>query len=472
MNLHPSPLFLTAMISSFSVFGASPLTNEEQNILNDINSKYNYENKIKELNNGLTARIISQEKVVSLSHLIDENEIVFSSSTGMLTESLSKGYAGDIDELYSSIKKVSAELAALKKEREEIVSQIVSDITSIKTINNELTALRSKNTRSLQELRKKILLRLQKNASNPSDITGQVSVKCLTTTTLDSCVSSKKNREFIIEELLERNELESKNTKIIKFNIDDATMALDGSTAIDASMTVQSSISDATRKKVDRALGLSEVGITITSDVQSQFYIDGVFVGEGVSISITVPNGSHGIYVSHSGQHQSAVISTHSSDTFYFPFNKAGSSHDSPAKKATQPALGKAKASPPPNEFSLKDIKLLSIGSSGNMEFLIPTHAQKTSGTFYSGEHLQGVYTFDTASEICHSMGKKSIIASDDMYFQLLTNGNVLSVIGVKASFWITPEDVVTVIDGKLHYKKANAAGKYNVLCMREAGDK
>lgn len=471
MNLHPIALFLTATITSLPALGVSPLTPEEQNALNDVNLKYNYENKVKELNDGLTARIILQEKATSLSQLIDENEMVFGSSTKTLAESLSKGDAENVDELYSSIKKVSAELAALKKEREEVVSQIVSDVTSVKTLSNELTALRSKNARSLQELRKTVLLRLQKNASNPSDITGQVSVKCRTTATLGSCVSSKKSREFIIEELLARNELESKNTKIIKFNIDDATMALDGSTTISASMTVQGSISDATRKRVDRALGLSEVSVTIASDVQSQFYIDGMFVGEGLSVSTTVPNGSHGVYVSHSGQHQSAVVSTHSGDEFYFPFN-GGESHGSPAKKMTPPAPGKSKISPPSDEISLEDIKPLSIGSSGNMEFFIPTHSQKTAATFYSGEYLQGVYAFDAASQICRSMGKKSSIASEDMYFKLLTNGNVLSVIGVKSSFWIAPENIVTVIDGKLHYKKANAAGRYNVLCMRESSDK
>lgn len=502
-------LFLTMALFSYPTFCADLLTSEERDTLSDIHSKYNIEGKVKLQNRNLTSLMILRERVESLDILINENEKKFSLSTKDLTNNLSKGNIGNIDVLYSSIKELSAELAKSKVEREEINSQLSDANLSIKAINNDLNVLYLKMSHSLQELRKTIFLRLQREYSIPKDISGVVSVKCRTNVSLETCVSSSKTKQHVIDELLEQNEIESQDAKVFEFNIDDATMNMNGITSIRASMKAQSSIGNNIRKSIDKTLGLSAINITLSSNVPSQFYIDGVYVGEGKSLTTTIPIGSHAIYASYSGQYQSAIISTNNgSDKFHFPFKESRESKAEKTENAfkvgtadQERSMGKSvntgkegqkvKAdivskevnkkinSPMPDSYdglshsreaSKGDIRLLFIHKSDNMAIFIPTHAHKSNDTYYSDGNLLGRYTFDDASSICRSMGKRSLVATGEIYAELLNKGIVMNTVGMKSSFWLSPGKVITKIDKDLYIKNVEPTAKYSVLCMRFTG--
>lgn len=517
-------LFLTLALFSYPTFCSDFLTSEEKELLSDINSKYKSEDKLKLQNRNLTSLMILKERAASLELLINENEKSFSLSTKDLTTNLSKGHVESIDMLYSSIKELSTELAKSRVERDEVNSQLSDTSLSIKAINNELNVLHLKRSHSLQELRKTIYLRLQREYAIAKDISGVVSVKCRTNVSLESCVSSTKTKQHVIDDLLDQNEIESQDAKVVEFNIDNATMNMNGITAIRASMKIQSSISNNIRKSIDKTLGLSAINIKLTSNVPSRFYIDGVYVGEGESLSTTISIGNHAIYSSYSGQYQSAIVSTNNgSDKFHFPFKegrgrktdktensvKVGTAdqEESMGKSVNIGQAGqeekvkklvnaskdgqKVKAdivgkevnkkiySPMPDindgvsnlrKASKGDIRQLFIHKSDSMAIFIPTHSHKSNDTYYSDGNLLGRYTFDDASKICHSMGKRSLIATGQIYAELLNKGVVMNTVGMKSSFWLAPGKVITKIEKDLYIKNVEPTAKYSVLCMRFTG--
>ncbi|UNU27979.1 hypothetical protein GCK65_01855 [Aeromonas hydrophila] len=104
------------------------------------------------------------------------------------------------------------------------------------------------------------------------------------------------------------------------------------------------------------------------------------------------------------------------------------------------------------------------------MAIFIPTHTVKSNETYYSDGHLLGRYTFDEASKVCHSMGKRALIATGDIYAELLNKGIIMNTVGMKSSFWIAPGKVITKIDKDLYVKDVDVSAKYSVLCMRFTG--
>lgn len=503
-------LFLTMALLSYPTFCADLLTSEEKETLSDIHSQYNSEDKVKLQNRHLTSLMILKERAAYLDALINKNEKIFSLSTNDLTNSLSKGNVKNIDVLYTSIKELSVELEKSRIEREEVSSQLSDTNLAMKALNNELNVLHSKMSHSLQELRKTVYFRIQKERSTPQSISGVVSVKCRTNVSLESCIASPKIKQYVIDELSDQNGIESEDARVVEFNVDDATMNMDGVTSIRASMKVQSPITNNIRNSIDKALGLSSLNITLSSNVPSQFYIDGIYVGEGGNISTTISTGNHSIYASYSGQYQSAIISTDSgSETFHFPFNesnkrKAESSKDSvkvgsvslEEKTDNSVVTGKEslnaqdkvkvkevhinKSTPmkktddgqptSSSEILKSDIRQLFIHKSDSMAIFIPIHSKKSHDTYYSDGNLLGRYTFKDASRICHSMGKKSLIATGEIYAELLNKGIVMNTVGMKSSFWLSPGKVITKIDKDLYIKNVGPAAKYSVLCMRFTG--
>jgi hypothetical protein len=494
---------------SYPTFCADLLTSEEKEILSDIHAQYDSEDKVKLQNRHLTSLMILKERAAYLDALINKNEKTFSLSTNDLTNSLSKGNVKNIDVLYTSIKELSVELEKTRIEREEVNSQLSDTNLSMKALNNELNVLHSKMSHSIQELRKTVYFRIQKERSIPQSISGVVSVKCRTNISLESCINLPKTKQHVIEELSEQNGIENEDAKVVEFNVDDATMSMDGVTSIRASMKVQSPITNNIRKSIDKVLGLSSLNITLSSNVPSQFYIDGVYIGEGENISTGISIGSHSIYASYYGQYQSAIISTDSgSETFHFPFNESGkrktdSNKDSAtvgrvnqketaensvvAVKGSQKTQSEMKGKeeninkplpiqktdnglPSSRETLKDDIRQLFIHKTDSMAIFIPTHSKKTDDTYYSDGNLLGRYTFNDASNICHSMGKKSLIATGEIYAELLNKGIVMNTVGMKSSFWISPEKVITKIDKDLYIKNVDATAKYSVLCMRFTG--
>ncbi|WP_413702136.1 hypothetical protein ACLKMH_11980 [Psychromonas sp. KJ10-10] len=233
-----------------------------------------------------------------------------------------------------SEKKYQADGIALEKESEAISDNY-----------NKLNEFRFQKNKQLAELKQEVVDRLALELSSPSSIKN-ISINstavCTRFQSINDCLNDNEN--IIITNAKKTDPFLNERSVLLSYKVVDASMNMNGELSYSARMSFKPSYNRKIESMLNEKFGLKSAMLTLLSNVNADWYIDGNKVGSGKKLVHEVTLGRHGILASYNLLDQSSIeiVESNGQYTYTFP-GQTSVLLPQPKEKAKPVAKEKAK---------------------------------------------------------------------------------------------------------------------------------
>lgn len=334
-------------------FALEMITASEDNALREIQQKYDIDALLITANNKLSRYNKGQYDYKALATTIYTEKAKYEQLIKALPEKVISGE--DVPEYFKTIENLL--LAIDRTEAEHIAAGIAlkEEYQMIEMDYVKLNNLRSERNKKLSMLKKQVVNRLVSDFSKPNSIQRFIrkgTAVCSTFQSISDCLS--ENEQIIISKTKKTEPFLDDRSVLLSYKVHDASMSMNGGLHYDVSMSFKSSYNKRVESLLNEKFGLKSALITLESNVDAEWFVDGNKVGVGKKVQHEVTLGRHGIMASYKSHGQSSieVIEGNGEFTYVFENNvipllpKKGNAvkkKSKPAVNSSMPVVNKEK---------------------------------------------------------------------------------------------------------------------------------
>ncbi|NKC10683.1 MAG: hypothetical protein GKR94_00310 [Gammaproteobacteria bacterium] len=335
-----------------NAYGVDLLTVNEQRTLDSLKQEFSVDDMLISANDRLSLYNKRKHAHADLLTEIELKKTKYQELIAQLPEVIrAKGNAvsmyTEIETLVTTVQslegKVESESRALKIDYELIQAEYRKIENARANKNERLLALKA-------EITKRIVDDLAGSGSAQAR-TRDGTVSCSKFKTMLDCLKDAKTAAMSRE--VENDPFIDDKSVLLSYEVLDATMNLSGNLKYRVEMVFKPSYNSEIDALLNEKLGLNSAVVKLISNVEAEWFIDGVRVGKGKQISQSVPLGRHIIVASYGSDAQSTVEFIQSSGEYRYNFASAKRSgwakprkkKPAPAPVASKPVVGKPVAS-------------------------------------------------------------------------------------------------------------------------------
>jgi len=320
-NLTYSKIFI-ALICLFvsRSFAFEVITSSEENALYEIQTKYDVDNQLISANDKLSNYNKRQYEYKSLANTIFADKKKYERFIKALPETVISGegvaeYFKDIENLLLAIDKAESEYVATGIALKEEYQMIEMDYA-------KLNDLRAERNEKLYSLKKQVVDRLVSDLSKPNSqhrFNRQGSAVCSRFQSIKDCLD--ENKAIIVSKIKKSEPFLNDRSVLLSYEVNNASMNMDGGLNYDVSMAFKSSYNTRVESLLNEKFGLKSAIISLESNVDVDWFVDGNKVGTGKNIQHEVTLGRHGILASYKSKDQSSIEVIESNGAFTYIFD-------------------------------------------------------------------------------------------------------------------------------------------------------
>ncbi|MGU3812803.1 hypothetical protein [Vibrio diabolicus] len=305
---------LTVLVFPTHATSIELMTESEKARLNLLEKQYSYQEKLERLNSDLSLHTSKVWEYTNISEDLRQIELYLQNK--VLTLDLSEGDQNALDDLRESINKKNKLSQSLNK-----LSNLDAEFRKLKEKFTALGNERKKYDSDKRTLLTSIVNRLQSDIDR-SKVSGtfQGTRNCLKNQSINSCLSSSK--PYIKEQIINDHMFLGTNSTFGHYEVKNATLDMHGKLSYEIAYNAQPLFNKEIYFQLNKLLGFESIPITLNSNVEAQWYINGMLVGSGKSIDIDLPDGSHGILATYQGQTESSVENIFKPKTLQYNFSE------------------------------------------------------------------------------------------------------------------------------------------------------
>jgi len=301
-------------------FAFEVITSSEENALREIQIKYDVDNQLISANDKLSNYNKSQYEYKSLANTIYADKKKYERFIKALPEKVISGegvaeYFKDIENLLLAIDKSESDYIATGIALKEEYQMIEMDYA-------KLNDLRAERNEKLYSLKKQVVDRLVSDLSKPNsrhEFNRQGSAVCSTFQSIKDCLD--ENKTIIISKIKKSEPFLNDRSVLLSYEVHNASMNMDGGLNYDVSLAFKSSYNTRVESLLNERFGLKSAIISLESNVDVDWFIDGNKVGKGKNIQHEVTLGRHGILASYKSKDQSSIEVIESNGAFTYIFD-------------------------------------------------------------------------------------------------------------------------------------------------------
>jgi len=313
--------FFIAFICLFasSSFAVEVITAAEESALREIKIKYDVDGQLISANDKLSNYNKNQYEYNSLATTIDTDKAKYERLIKALPEKVISGegvteYFKSIENLVLSIDNAESEYTALGISLKEEYQMIEIDYV-------KLNDLRAERNEKLYSLKKQVVDRLVSDFSKPSsrhEYHRQGTASCSTFQSIKDCLD--ENEPIVISKLKKSDPFLNDRSVLLSYKVNNASMSMNGELNYDVSVAFKSSYNARVESLLNEKFGLKSAVVTLESNVDAEWFVDGNRVGKGKKVQHEMTLGRHGILASYKSKDQSSIEVVESNGTLSYFF--------------------------------------------------------------------------------------------------------------------------------------------------------
>lgn len=283
--------------------------------------------------------------------------------------------------------------------------------------------------------------------------------QCNTSMSLAHCIDDSGRKKLMLDEVRVNIDSPWDVGEFLQSKLIDANMNING--VVDYRMRVQyrQIIGQKLLKYVNEQLGLTQVILTVHSNDSVEYFVDGRKMGEGNELSIPIDIGMHSIYVRSSKGAASVMRAIGEDMKLYLPIRLPQKNISSESSSVRPPTMLSPSVSSSLNNRALMShyVKL------NNKRFFVPVSIAQNDDTYLDQENSFLRLSFNSATSFCFSNGGR--IATQMEYMEALNSSEFPNAIGLKSSFWLNQNTVLSRMGEGVLGKRVSNDDKYIILC-------
>ncbi|WP_413693926.1 hypothetical protein [Psychromonas sp. KJ10-2] len=345
------------------------ITASEDSAIENINQQYDINSLLISSNNKLGRYNKNEFEYRALSLEIENNKNIYQNNIDALAD---KVVAKDnVAQYFKDLEALVLKIDALEKEYEEKGKALKAEHQTIIDDGKKLKDARIKRNSELAALKQRVVARLTEELANPKsvkDVSLSGTLSCTTYQSINQCLTENEN--FIVKDAKKSDNFLNERSVLLSYKIVDASMNLDGDLSYRAAMTFKPAYNNKIESILNEKFGLKSAVLTLKSNVDVDWYIDGNKVGSGKEITQEVALGRHGILASYNSVGQSSIEVVEGNDELFYTFSdkskKTKAQHSSATQKQTVKTDYPNVSTTPPSNSSEKPVIKLQPKSSMN----------------------------------------------------------------------------------------------------------
>jgi hypothetical protein len=310
-------------------FALDIITPSENEAFMDIQQSHDVDSQLISANDKLSLHNKNQYEHKSLALTIDSDKNNYEKLITALPENVLSGEG--VETYFKSIENIIVNIDKLENKYINDGIALKEESKIIAADYEKLNELSAEKNMQLSMLKKKVVARLIKDLSKPSsvqkfDINGET--LCSKFQSIADCLS--ENEKVIISKTKKTEPFLNDRSVLLSYKVHGASMNMNGMLDYNVSMSFKPSYNNKIEALLNEKFGLRSAVVTLESNVEAEWYVDGNKIGEGKRIQHEVTLGRHGILASYKAHRQSTVEVIDGNGLFSYTFENKKAS---PAKK-------------------------------------------------------------------------------------------------------------------------------------------
>ncbi|MCH1929375.1 hypothetical protein L9G16_04210 [Shewanella sp. A25] len=313
-------LIFSYIIPSYS--NAIELINDnEMKKFEEIESKLNIAKLSLEINDKIAEQKKNEYAQILLLKKIETKEHNYGVLVASLPEKILTSKSGTDGNYFKEIESNIKEIDSLKQESSTLASnnlKIQQDISEMTKLLNDTVFQKNE---QIYSLKSEIINRIMTELANPESVRQfnvENSISCSKNQSIGDCL--KDTQKFIIKNATSSDPFINEKSTLISYKVTDASMNLEGLLNYKSTIIIKLSYDKNIEKLINEKLGLESAIIKLTSNVNADWFIDGVLVGTGKEITPEVTLGKHGIIASYNKDKKSTIEIIAGNETLNYNF--------------------------------------------------------------------------------------------------------------------------------------------------------
>ena len=300
-------------------FALELVTSSENAALHKIEQQYDIDSLLISANDKLSRYNKNEYEHKSLAAQIENDKAKYQQDIIALPEKILSRvkvneYLKEIEELVFTIDesqtKYKADGAALKKELQTIAND-----------NNKLNEFRFEKNKQLSALKQQVVDRLAVELAKPSSVKNialNSTAVCTKFQSINECLND--NEKIIILNAKKSDPFLNERSVLLSYDVLNASMNMKGELSYSVRMSFKPSYNRKIESILNEKFGLKSAMLTLISNVDAEWYIDGNKVGSGKKLIQEVTLGRHGILASYNLLDQSSIEIIEANGQFTYTF--------------------------------------------------------------------------------------------------------------------------------------------------------
>lgn len=312
----------TVLIFSFTtnVFALELITPSEDIAMQEINQQYDINSLLISGNDKLGHYNKKEYEHTSLAVDIDNYKDSYQKEMKSLTGIVISQV--NVDEFFSELQALVLKIDKLERKYIQEGGALKEEYQAILNDGKKLKQLRSEKNIKLTDLKQKVIDRLTSELANPNSVKNlsvSSSAVCSKFQSISDCLNDNEN--IIITNAKKSDNFLNERSVLLSYEIVNASMDLHGGLSYTAQMSFKPSYNNKIESILNEKFGLKSATLTLTSNVNADWYIDGNKVGKGKEITQEVSLGKHGILASYNSLKQSSIEVIEKNGVFSYSFS-------------------------------------------------------------------------------------------------------------------------------------------------------
>ena len=303
-------------------FALDIITSAENAALLDIQQQHDVDSQLISANDKQSFYNKNKNEFKALALSINDDKHNYEKLLETLPEKVLTGEG--VDEYFQEIEDIIVKIDELESEYITAGIALKEEAKIIAADYDKLNDLRTQKNLQLSQLKKKVVARLVDDLAKPSsvqkiDINGET--LCSKFQSISDCLN--ENESVIISKTKKNEPFLNDRSVLLSYKVHGASMNMNGMLNYDVSMTFKPSYNNKVESLLNEKFGLKSAVITLESNVDAEWYVDGTKVGQGKSIQHEVALGRHGILASYQAEGQSTIEIIEGNESFNYRFKSS-----------------------------------------------------------------------------------------------------------------------------------------------------
>ncbi|MCK8043537.1 hypothetical protein MSG37_01435 [Shewanella sp. 1CM18E] len=313
-------LTLLCLFSANSFANLKVITPPEQASLNKIEQQYSIDAELIKVNDKFSQLNKRYYDLQELKDSIAANEVAYNELIAQLPNKILA--KANMAQFYSQIEtnvNSSANLTQKSKidaaaiERQRVVVQQEYEIVEKQRLDKSQQLFKLKT-----DIINRLLADLSKSSSN-FKVNLDGTTQCSKYQSITDCL--KKSKSEILSNTRNDSPFLNDKSVLLSYDVTDASMNMQGKLNYKVAMSFKPSYNSKIDTVLNEKLGLRSAMITLVSNVEADWYINGIKVGTGTKLFHEVPLGKHGILASYKNSDKSSIEKIEGNGVFSYNFN-------------------------------------------------------------------------------------------------------------------------------------------------------